>query len=646
MAFAYTAIEDAPITVPPAYPPPTPVPPPPVIPPDPPDAPPVYTSVYVGRTYRTSSYTINVSTSTAVGVIVGTDANDSQISEPSTSHSLSINGGWSGIWLYALNNNPIATQSLTISGSYLESFGSLDDIAGLTTVDFSQNTPLVFGVIDSTDIETLDLSDNPSLQEVSATGAYELTSIDLTNCTQLTELILDNNPELATVTLTGSGVTTVDLSNSAITTFSYPNDNFIDVTLDDCDSLTTVTMSNNTALTDLIVSNSSTLSTLNFSGCTSINVYDFSGSTKILSFDASGCGLSQSECDDILKDLDTFNTDNGYVDVSSNSVLGAQGLTAKSSLEGRGWTVLADVARVFTITPAEFAPVRGVAFNVTLQALTTNNEPDTTYVPSGDTDLIITGDPSDVISPTSTDNTGWVDGEKTVSVTINGGTGADSTIFTAQQAADGVAGTITLVVGGVETGLSLAGFSDDVVGGGNEATLSAALLACNANTLTTTASTSPFDPKAAWYSNTALTDPWVANAWTYWQAFTIPAALLGTVTKAYLKVRLQSGLYTARSPMGEVSISARVGGTRYAAAPSTSTGQDIVDLAATSSSINIKGTYESDSYYIYIDITDDLLSGTGEVFVLRSWLVINSGAGVDNGSAGVDFQFAGVLVVS
>ena len=55
------------------------------------------------------------------------------------------------------------------------------------------------------------------------------------------------------------------------------------------------------------------------------------------------CGLSETEVDAILADLVAGSINTGTLDISSNTVPSATGLTDKGTLVGRGWTVTTDV---------------------------------------------------------------------------------------------------------------------------------------------------------------------------------------------------------------------------------------------------------------------------------------------------------------
>ena len=82
----------------------------------------------------------------------------------------------------------------------------------------------------------------------------------------------------------------------------------------------------------------------------------------------------------------------------------------------------------FYVTSNNYNITRGTPFNITIQAHDGNGALDTTYVPSGNVNITlpVKSDPLDNINPTYTDNTGWVNGSKSVAVTINGGSGSDT----------------------------------------------------------------------------------------------------------------------------------------------------------------------------------------------------------------------------
>ncbi len=105
-------------------------------------------------------------------------------------------------------------------------------------------------------------------------------------------------------------------------------------------------------------------------------------------------------------------------------------VTATDPATGR--TGYADVIVGITRNLIVYAPsliTRGTPFDLTIQAYNIlSGEYDTTYTPAGDVTIGLSAqsDSADGILPVYTANTGWEDGQKVVSCTITGGTGADT----------------------------------------------------------------------------------------------------------------------------------------------------------------------------------------------------------------------------
>lgn len=91
---------------------------------------------------------------------------------------------------------------------------------------------------------------------------------------------------------------------------------------------------------------------------------------------------------------------------------------------------------------------RDTAFDVALQSYDiSTGEFDTSYTPAGD--VTISGecsDGEDYLLPAYTENTGWSDGKKTVSCTVDGGSDGDTCEITVTDPASGRTGSITVMV--------------------------------------------------------------------------------------------------------------------------------------------------------------------------------------------------------
>lgn len=92
-----------------------------------------------------------------------------------------------------------------------------------------------------------------------------------------------------------------------------------------------------------------------------------------------------------------------------------------------------DEAPTFVVT-APSSITRGTAFNITVQAMQAD-VPYTSYVPTTDLNIIVSS-PSlngELPTPATIDTTGWSNGAKTVSVTINGGSGSKILTITVEE---------------------------------------------------------------------------------------------------------------------------------------------------------------------------------------------------------------------
>ena len=213
----------------------------------------------------------------------------------------------------------MATTITTIRGLQnlpnLESFYA--DWNSLQTVDLSGLTNLLF----------VDISDC----NIPGTGTNSLTSVNLTGCTAIEELRLDDSDFSA-----NSLSSIIGLSN-------LTNLHFID--LDQCELSGTANLSALSSLADIDVNGNENLTEVIITGSQPIN-----------NFNASSCNLTQESIDNILVALSENSESTGYVQLSgvvmgipSNEV----GVPAIRILDGRGWDFnINDYARNFIATSA------------------------------------------------------------------------------------------------------------------------------------------------------------------------------------------------------------------------------------------------------------------------------------------------------
>ena len=174
------------------------------------------------------------------------------------------------------------------------------DYNSLVSVDFS-------GMINLTHIDISDCDDID-------TGDKSLTSVNVSGCTSLEYLYLDDSDFSAGAPdLTGlNNLLYIDLDDCNITS--------IDLSM--LPSLQGFDLSNNYGITNVIISNTQPL-----------------GDGQ--NVDVDDGALTQSAVDAILVALSTNGIENGYVDLSvgTNSAPSSTGLAAKTLLEENGWTV-------------------------------------------------------------------------------------------------------------------------------------------------------------------------------------------------------------------------------------------------------------------------------------------------------------------
>lgn len=172
------------------------------------------------------------------------------------------------------------------------------DFNGLQSVNLSGLTNLIY----------VDISDN----DIPGNNIPSLTTVNLTGCTDLQELRLDDS-EFSGGIPSLSGLTSLAL-----------------IDFDQCSISGVVDLSGLPALADL-----------DFSGNTALTSIIIADTQPIIDFNGFNCAFTETAVDDILVVLSNNGESNGYVDVSggTSDIPSATGLAAKLVLEGNGWTV-------------------------------------------------------------------------------------------------------------------------------------------------------------------------------------------------------------------------------------------------------------------------------------------------------------------
>ena len=148
---------------------------------------------------------------------------------------------------------------------------------GITKVDLSQNNKInTFSAINCTGITALDASGCSVLKTINLKNSTAITSLDVSNCASLTTLDTSTLATLQTITVSGSGLISLDVAaNTALTTLEAQN----------CLSLTSVTSEvlekNSNALSSVDVSGCANLVTLNLKYCSYVTELDLRTLTNL-----------------------------------------------------------------------------------------------------------------------------------------------------------------------------------------------------------------------------------------------------------------------------------------------------------------------------------------------------------------------------
>jgi len=196
-------------------------------------------------------------------------------------------------------------------GARLTSITGLQNLTNLTDLQLGWNSLTEVDLSGMSTLVDVDISDqnSPNVEDNNC-----LTSVNLTGCTALEELRLDDSDFSNGIPdLTGLiALRVIDFDQCGITGT---------VDISDLPLLERFDFSGNEALTGVTISSSQPL------GNVDLNAND--------------CALYQLAVDEILVALAANAVNKGYVDLTSgtNATPGSSGLAAKTTLEGRGWTV-------------------------------------------------------------------------------------------------------------------------------------------------------------------------------------------------------------------------------------------------------------------------------------------------------------------
>jgi hypothetical protein len=295
----------------------------------------------------------------------------------------------------AYAKNPSSLTSINLEGDVIGKL-SLTSLSSLTSLQISDTS---FSGVDDID---LIIKNNQSIETFSINSG-NIYSLDFSNCTNLTScslnytfylesLNLDNCQSLTDLTLGGVGSSTsfgLDLTNltsleelycpaASFTALNVSNllnllvanfysanyisqssvvnlsgctnltnfsayESYGNYDLSDCSSLTTISFVSYASSFNL--TNCSSLSTLSLTDGNTLSSLIIDGCTSLISVTVTGQLLSSEGVNDILINLDSFDLEDGYVELTTFDGLApptGDGITAAANLVTKGWTVITD----------------------------------------------------------------------------------------------------------------------------------------------------------------------------------------------------------------------------------------------------------------------------------------------------------------
>jgi len=220
-------------------------------------------------------------------------------------------------------NKPQNVLALDFAGSD-DSYANIVSITGLQSLTNLEGFRADYNSLVSVDLSGMNTLTWVDISDCDKIGSRDpsLTSVNLTGCTSLVELRLDDSDFSAGIPnlIDLSNLQNIDLDGSQISGIldvSYiPN-------LERCD------LSGNPELTALTISREQPIGANN----STLNL--------------NGCSLTQAAVDFVLVELSLNSIVDGFVDIDGpgNNIPSATGLAAKAVLEGRGWSVYVNSAR-------------------------------------------------------------------------------------------------------------------------------------------------------------------------------------------------------------------------------------------------------------------------------------------------------------
>lgn len=353
-------------------------------------------------------YLNGISTFTGINVSGNTKLEELYLTDNVNVQSLDLSANALLKKLVLARTSALTTLNVT-SWSNLQTL-SLEDV-GLTALEISNATSLVsaniinnnsltnISISNASTLTSISLSDgnsnyrvtnlaikNSAITSLDVTYLPMITSLDVSNCSALTSITgLDSLTELETFTATGSGVeeldlsanellTTIDLSDSAIATFTMNGDakNLAvnSISVENCNELSEFTLINAPSVTNVDFATAPNLTSVYIGNCTGFTgSYDVSNKTTLTSLNLYGCtninSINVNGCNS-LNSLTVGSTAITSLDVSDMTLLSNLSVTSCTELTSiniSGCTSLTDLQTLHTCTKLEELNVSGSGIN-------------------------------------------------------------------------------------------------------------------------------------------------------------------------------------------------------------------------------------------------------------------------------------------
>lgn len=202
----------------------------------------------------------------------------------------------------------------------------------------------------------VNVSNNPNLVELTLSGSL-ITSIDVTGNPLLRAFVCNDCQELTSVDLSTNHLIEqiqlqrLNMNNGGTSSIILPNTpTLIGLDVSSNSSLTTIDLSpyihlysleaESTLLTTINTTTNTELNTFKIHGSSAVTTIDLSTNVALLNVDVSSTGLNVTQINNMFIALDASGLTGGYVKYTGQPLPTGPGLTAKNNLVSKSWTVI------------------------------------------------------------------------------------------------------------------------------------------------------------------------------------------------------------------------------------------------------------------------------------------------------------------